>query len=87
MEQAAQAPNIGVIVNLVTYALACGTFLIALAMIRGFIVRGISMSIAEFMLKAKDREQTQQLCRWFGNGDEIEEYLKDIKEKMSKEKK
>ena len=46
MEQVVQAPNIGIFVNLVTYALACGTFLIALAMIRGFIVRGISLSIA-----------------------------------------
>jgi len=85
MEQMTQAPSIGVIVSLVTYTLTCGTFLIALAMIRGFVVRGISLSIAEFILRSRDDEQTQKLCRWFGNGEEIAEYLKDIKEKMSKE--
>jgi len=83
----ANPADIAPVVSLVTYAIGCGTLLIALGMLRGFIVKGISVAIAEFFLRSKDEDQTQRMCRWFAEGDEISEYLQDIKEKMKIEKK
>lgn len=83
--EAANVADMAPIVSLVTYSIGCGTLLIALGMLRGFIVKGISIAIAEFFIRTKDEEQMQRMCRWFANGDEILEYCEDIKEKMKKE--
>jgi hypothetical protein len=85
--EASNPADMAPIVSLVTYAIGCGTLLIALGMLRGFITKGISIAVAEFFLRSNDQEQIQKMCRWFGSGDEILEYYEDIKEKMAKDKK
>jgi len=76
--------DIGPVVSLIGHAITAGAFLIALSMLRGFIIHGISLAIAEFFIRAKDEEQMQRMCRWFAEGDEILEHLKEIREKQKK---
>lgn len=78
--------DIQFVINLMSHLITCVVFLIALAMCRGFVVRGISLAIAEYLLRLDDEEKISWMCRWFGNGKEISEYLLEIKNKFVKEK-
>ena len=76
--------DISPIVSVITLAIGCGTLLIALSMLKGFITHGISVAIAEFFLRNRDLDQVEAMCRWFANGEEIMEYVKQVKEKACK---
>jgi hypothetical protein len=78
--------DIDPVVNLISHIITCVVFLISLAMCKGFIIRGISMSLAEIFIKIDNKEQLEWFCRWFGNGKIVEEYLLEIKSKLKQEK-
>lgn len=62
-------------------------FIIVLSMLKSFISQGVSMAVAEFMLRIeKDQSTREKICRWFANGREIESVLQQIYSKMKKEK-
>ncbi len=76
-------PWLGVITTVIMWT----GFLITLALLKGFISFGANIAIAEFMLgKGADTTTREKICRWFGNGEEIEAVLRDMDEKMSRER-
>jgi len=76
--------DIGPIVSIITLFIGCSTLLIALSMLKSFITHGISIAIAEFFLRSKDMDQIETMCRWFADGEEIAEHVREVKEKMGK---
>ena len=69
-------PFIGVISQIVMW----GGLIFVLSMFRSFISNGISIAIAEWMLKLSDDGLREKVCRWLGDKDTIIEHLKSIEE-------
>ena len=53
-------------------------FIIVLSMIKNFLTRGFSMAIGEFLLNTATEAQREKYLRWFGNGDDILEHIKEV---------
>ena len=59
-------------------------FIIVVGMLKSFISKGFSMSLASFLIENSSDEQIEKITRWFGNKDEILFELKEIKKGLSK---
>lgn len=75
-------PWIGVIASIITWTF----FLVALAMLKAFITRGISIAVAELMVKS-DSETAQKIARWFSREEDILEVVEEMREKVMPKKK
>ena len=71
-------PFVGILGQLITWSF----FLVALAMFKNFITHGLSLAIAEFLLKIDDDRVRDKMCRWFVNGELVLERLKMLDEKL-----
>lgn len=69
-------PFIGVISQIVMWV----GLIFVLTMFRGFISHGVSLAIAEWLLKVNDDLVREKVCRWLGDKDTIIEHLESIKE-------
>ena len=76
MEVASAVPFIGVISSLIMWI----GLIFVLTMFRGFISNGVSLAIAEWLLKVNDDSVREKVCRWLGDKDTIIEHLKSIEE-------
>jgi hypothetical protein len=56
--------------------------IICLCLIKGFIVQGTAMALAEFLLKLPDNSGQERICRWLGDSGRIMDYLKEIEPKQ-----
>lgn len=60
-------------------------FIIVLGMFKKFISQGLSWAIGEFLFaNSQDEKLQNRICKWFGNGDEIIKFLKEMEKKQSK---
>ena len=80
------AANISPIISVVVHVITCGTLIIVLAMLKGFITTGLSLAVSEFMLRCRDQEQLEKVARWFCNGDQILKRVEEMKATIEKEK-
>lgn len=71
-------PFIGILSQLIGWTF----FLIALSMFKNFISHGFSMAVGEFLLRSVPLDKAEKITRWFANGDEIIEALRELKEKL-----
>jgi len=78
--------TIGPIVTLVTYAMTCGTLLLVLWTLKGFITTGLSLAVSEFMLRCRDQDQLEKVARWFGNGEQIIKRVEEMHKTIEGEK-
>ncbi len=69
-------PFIGVISQLVMW----GGLIFVLGMFRSFISQGLSMALAEWLLKVNDDGVREKVCRWLGDKGAVIEHLKSIEE-------
>lgn len=67
---------IGIIQSIVTWT----CFFIALAIFKRFFTYGLSVAFTE-LLKIQSEESRKKMARWFGNGDDILDYLNDLDQK------
>jgi len=74
------APWVGVIGSCLGWIF----FLFALGMIKSFISHGVSIAIADFLLKNSGDETREKMIRWLGNKDEILAEIKRIRELQEK---
>jgi hypothetical protein len=85
-KEASKMADIEPFLGIVSLIICWFCFIIVLAMLKGFISRGFSMALAEFLLKNCSEEKAERLVRWFGNGEDVLEELKLIKETVNKPK-
>ena len=71
-------PFVGILGQLIGWSF----FLVALAMFKNFISHGLSLAIAEFLLKIDDDRVRDKMCRWFANGETILTTLKELDNKL-----
>lgn len=69
-------PFVGVITSIIMWFGLIFTLLV----IRGFIVQGTAMAIAEWLLKIGDESSQERICRWMGDKEQIIQQLRKIKE-------
>ena len=70
-------PFIGVISQIIMWV----GLLTALGVLKGFIVQGLSLAMAEFLIRAPSEEVLEKVCRWLVRGDQVKDYLKQIKDR------
>jgi len=73
-------PWIGVISQVIGWTF----FIIVLLTLKSFFSYGLSIVIAEAMIKVFDDSKVEKLCRWFANGKEVLAAVREVKEKTSK---
>ena len=56
-------------------------FLISLGMLKNFIAYGISIAVAEILMKS-DTEMREKIVRWLAEDDKIIEHLENIDKKI-----
>tara|TARA_Y100000034_G_scaffold125161_1_gene174357 strand:+ start:246 stop:506 length:261 start_codon:yes stop_codon:yes gene_type:complete len=69
-------PFLSIIASLITWTM----LIIVLCIFKNFIVRGASLAFAE-LLRTLDVEQLEKYLRWLTNRDQIEQCLKDIRDR------
>lgn len=72
------APYVGILGHIVMWF----GLIICLSIVRGFIVQGTALAIAEWLLKLSDKTSQERICRWLGDSDRIMGYLEEIREKQ-----
>jgi len=76
--------NVNAIIGFVSHMITCGTLVIVVVLLRGFVVHGISVAVAEFFIRSRDEEMLERMCRWFGNGSEILSHVKKVHKTVEK---
>jgi len=71
-------PYIGILGSIIMWF----GLIFTLMMIKGFVVQGAAMAIAEWLLKIGDEDSQERVCRWLGDKDRILQQLREIKEKQ-----
>jgi hypothetical protein len=74
------APYVGIIGSIIMWFGLIFTLLV----IKGFIVQGSAMAIAEWLLKIGDEDSQERVCRWLGDKDRIIQHLRKIQETQEK---
>lgn len=69
-------PFIGVISQLIMW----GGLIFVLSMFKSFISQGLSMALAEWLLKVNDDSLREKVCRWLGDKGAVIEHLKSIED-------
>lgn len=80
-EVAEEAINAGPYVGVIGQLIMWTGLIVVLAMFKGFVVQGLSLAMAEFLVRNTSEEVQEKVCRWLVNSDQVEAYLKQIKEK------
>ncbi|KKK91802.1 hypothetical protein LCGC14_2709310 [marine sediment metagenome] len=55
--------------------------ILTISIIKGFIVQGSAIAIAEWLLKISDNASQERICRWLGDKEKILAHLQEIKAK------
>ena len=75
MEELSSAkPFIGLISQIIMW----GGLIFVLSMFKSFISQGLSMALAEWLLKVNDNDLREKVCRWLGDKGAVIEHLKNI---------
>jgi len=77
-------PDLSVITPIVYLCLQGLILIIIISMFKGFITHGISIAVAEWLLKMSDNDSQHRVVRWFANGEKIEELLTEIRDRTTK---
>ena len=55
--------------------------ILAISIIKGFIVQGTAIAISEWLLKISDNDSQERICRWLGDKEKILAHLQEIKDR------
>jgi len=80
-EAVSQVPDMSKFVGVIGVTIGWLSFIIVLSILKSFITRGISIAVTELLLR-NDNATVEKVARWFSNGDDIMQTLKEIQEKM-----
>lgn len=80
MTEISAGPYLGVI----TTAIMWFGLVIVICLLKNFFVQGVSLAVAEWLLKLADNDHKEKVCRWLSNGDQVLAYLKILEEKKPK---
>jgi len=58
-------------------------FVITLAMLKNVIAHGVSLAVAEFLIRTENEVLTEKICRWLPKGDQVVNYMRQMDEKRN----
>lgn len=73
------APYVGILGHIIMWS----GLIICLCIIKGFVVQGTALAIAEWLLKVSDKGSQERICRWMGDSERVMGYLEEIRDKQS----
>ena len=73
-------------ISVISQCIGWTFFLIAASMFKNFISHGLSIAIAEYLLKYGDEGVREKMLKWFADPEVIVEHLKSIEEKLEAKK-
>lgn len=72
------APYVGILGAIIMWF----GLIICLCILKGFVVQGTALAIAEWLLKVSDKTSQERICRWLGDPDRIMGYLEEIRQRQ-----
>lgn len=71
-------------ISVITTSIMWFGLIIMICLLKNFFVQGVSLAVAEWLLRLSSPEHQQKVCRWLANGDEVMAYLQALSEKENK---